>query len=176
MEVLSEHQVQFYRDNGFVMLESQIPGAVVDECVAEIERFRQEAASLDASNDRLDLEDTHTRQDPRVRRIKLPHTVSAVFSNLMRSDHVLAPVRDHDWAREDQIKYLDELGMPRPPSGSTYSINRGLWGVTIGGRETLDSAGSIPESAWVLSPEAFVQPQPASQLTLSFAAGVPVAP
>lgn len=88
---------------------------------------------------------------------------------------VLAPVRDHDWAREDQLNYLDELGLPRPPSGSTYSINRGLWGVTIGGRETLDSAGSIPESAWVLSAEAFEQPQPASQLTLSFAAGVPIA-
>ena len=43
--------------------------------------------------------------------------------------------------------------------GATYSTNRGLWGVTIGGRETLTSAGSIPESAWVLSPDAFAKPR-----------------
>jgi argininosuccinate synthase len=73
------------------------------------------------------------------------------------------------------LEYLDKQGLPRPPSGSTYSINRGLWGVTIGGRETLTSAGSIPESAWVLSPTAFTNPQAESHLTLSFQAGVPVA-
>jgi argininosuccinate synthase len=88
---------------------------------------------------------------------------------------VLAPVRDHSWARQDQLDYLDKHGLPRPPSGSTYSINRGLWGVTIGGRETLDSVGSIPESAWVLSAAALTQPRAASNLTLSFKAGVPVA-
>ena len=94
MEILSEHQVQFYRDNGYLMLESQIPEAVVNACVAEVDRFRKEAGSLDASDDRLDLEDTHTRQDPRLRRVKLPHTISSVFADLLRSDHVLAPVRD----------------------------------------------------------------------------------
>ena len=46
-----------------------------------------------------------------------------------------------------------------PPHGAAYSINRGLWGVTIGGRETLTSAGSIPEAAWVLSRGAFDQPR-----------------
>jgi ectoine hydroxylase-related dioxygenase (phytanoyl-CoA dioxygenase family) len=49
---------------------------------------------LSASNDRLDLEDSHTPDNPRLRRIKLPHTISDVFAKLMRSDHVLAPVRD----------------------------------------------------------------------------------
>ncbi len=88
---------------------------------------------------------------------------------------ILAPVRDHHWAREDQLRYLDDNDLPRPPTGSTYSINRGLWGVTIGGRETLDSVASIPESAWVLSAGAFAEPQPPEQLTLSFKQGVPVA-
>lgn len=49
---------------------------------------------MTASNDRLDLEDTHTTDDPRLRRIKLPHTISDVFRNLMYSDHILAPARD----------------------------------------------------------------------------------
>jgi argininosuccinate synthase len=88
---------------------------------------------------------------------------------------VLAPVRDHAWAREDQLKFLDDNGLPRPPAGSTYSINRGLWGVTIGGRETLDSVSSIPESAWVLSRDAFADPKAASQLTVDFTKGIPTA-
>jgi len=94
METLNENQVQFYRDNGYLLLESQIPETEIDKCIVEIEKFREEASHLSASNDRLDLEDSHTPDHPRLRRIKLPHTISDVFAKLMRSDHVLAPVRD----------------------------------------------------------------------------------
>jgi argininosuccinate synthase len=52
-------------------------------------------------------------------------------------------------------------------------VNRGLWGVTIGGKETLSSEGSIPESAWVLSPHAFDTPRDPSRHTISFEQGVP---
>ncbi len=88
---------------------------------------------------------------------------------------VLAPVRDNSWVREDQLRYLEDRGMPLPLQGSAYSINRGLWGITIGGQETLTSGDTIPESAWVLSANAFSDPQPASRHRLEFAAGVPVA-
>ncbi len=87
----------------------------------------------------------------------------------------LAPVRDHAWARQDQLDFLSQRNLPPPPAGTDYSINRGLWGVTIGGAETLDSKSSIPESAWVLSSGALSQPQPPSQLTVDFEKGVPVA-
>lgn len=88
---------------------------------------------------------------------------------------ILAPVRDNSWVREEQLRYLEDHGMPLPAQGSAYSINRGLWGVTIGGQETLTSANTIPEHAWVLSANAFSEPQPASQHTLEFSAGIPVA-
>jgi argininosuccinate synthase len=65
--------------------------------------------------------------------------------------------------------------MPLPAQGSSYSINRGLWGITIGGRETLTSEGSIPDQAWVLSPNAFNQPLDSTQHTLEFDAGIPIA-
>ena len=87
---------------------------------------------------------------------------------------VLAPVRDNSWVRAEQLAYLEKHGMPLPPQGSAYSLNRGLWGITIGGRETLTSEGSIPESAWVLSANAFAKPLPPSQHTLQFEQGVPV--
>ncbi len=87
----------------------------------------------------------------------------------------LAPVRDNSWVREEQLAYLEQHGMPLPPQGSAYSINRGLWGITIGGQETLTSENSIPESAWVLSANAFSEPKPFSQHTIDFDAGIPVA-
>ena len=88
---------------------------------------------------------------------------------------VLAPVRDNHWVREQQLAYLADHGLPLPDRGSDYSINRGLWGVTIGGRETLTSQRSIPETAWVLSAGAFTDPAAASEHTLEFDRGVPVA-
>jgi argininosuccinate synthase len=87
---------------------------------------------------------------------------------------ILAPVRDHSWQRPAQVKFLEERNMPVPTRGSAYSTNRGLWGVTIGGTETLDSKGSIPESAWVLSAGALDKPQPFSELEVEFERGVPV--
>ncbi|MBM4195582.1 MAG: argininosuccinate synthase [Gammaproteobacteria bacterium] len=86
---------------------------------------------------------------------------------------VLAPVRDHAFVRTEQQKYLEDGGFPVPVRGSSYSINRGLWGVTIGGRETLDSRESIPESAWVLSANAFEKNLAASRHTIGFTQGVP---
>ena len=87
---------------------------------------------------------------------------------------ILAPVRDHAWQRPAQVKFLEERKMPVPTRGSAYSTNRGLWGVTIGGTETLDSKGSIPESAWVLSAGALDKPLPFSEIEVEFERGVPV--
>jgi len=87
---------------------------------------------------------------------------------------ILAPVRDQAFKRPEQLKYLEERGLPIPPYGAAYSVNRGLWGVTIGGKETLTSEGSIPEHAWVLSKDAFTKPQPAETHTIGFERGTPV--
>jgi len=88
---------------------------------------------------------------------------------------ILAPVRDNSWVRSEQLAYLEKHGLPLPPQGSAYSINRGLWGITIGGKETLTSESTIPESAWVLSKDAFSSPKSPSRHTLRFEAGIPVA-
>ena len=88
---------------------------------------------------------------------------------------VLAPVRDNSWVRDEQLAYLKQHDLPLPAQGSAYSINRGLWGITIGGQETLTSENSIPESAWVLSANAFAKPREASTHTLRFSKGIPAA-
>src|SRR5580693_7508815 len=88
---------------------------------------------------------------------------------------IIAPVRDRAFKRQEELEYLQKRNLPVPPFGAAYSINRGLWGVTIGGTETLTSKGSIPDSAWVLSRDAFNDLRAPEQHTLSFEAGRPTA-
>ena len=86
---------------------------------------------------------------------------------------VLAPVRDHAFKRAEELAFLQERALPVPPFGAAYSINRGLWGVTIGGQETLTSSGSIPEEAWVLTREAFSRARAPETHTIAFERGRP---
>jgi len=86
---------------------------------------------------------------------------------------IIAPVRDRAFKRPEQLKYLQDHHLPVPQFGAAYSVNRGLWGVTIGGKETLTSEGSIPDDAWVLSKDAFTHPRAEEQHTMGFVHGVP---
>jgi argininosuccinate synthase len=88
---------------------------------------------------------------------------------------VLAPVRDRAFKRSEELEYLQQRSLPVPPFGAAYSINRGLWGVTIGGKETLTSSGAIPEDAWVLSRDAFSQPRAPERHSIRFERGRPMA-
>ena len=94
MECLSQDQNDFYRDQGYLLLANQIPLEIIEQIRQEIARFEDEARGMTESNERLDLEDSHSPEDPRVRRIKLPHTLSPVVKDLLYSDFILSPVRD----------------------------------------------------------------------------------
>jgi argininosuccinate synthase len=88
---------------------------------------------------------------------------------------VLAPVRDRAFKRSEELEYLQQRSLPVPAFGAAYSINRGLWGVTIGGKETLTSSGSIPDEAWVLTRDAFTKPRTPERHSIRFEHGRPVA-
>ena len=86
---------------------------------------------------------------------------------------ILAPVRDRAFKRPEQLEYLESRKLPVPPFGAAYSVNRGLWGTTIGGKETLTSDGCIPDAAWVLTKDAFTNPQAPARHTIGFDKGIP---
>jgi argininosuccinate synthase len=86
---------------------------------------------------------------------------------------ILAPVRDRAFKRPEQVAYLERHQLPVPSFGAAYSVNRGLWGTTIGGKETLVSDNCIPDSAWVLTRDAFSHPLPPARHTVGFEAGIP---
>ncbi len=86
---------------------------------------------------------------------------------------IIAPVRDQAFKRQEELEFLQQRKLPVPPYGAAYSVNRGLWGVTIGGKETLTSAGSIPDNAWVLSKDAFDKPALPQHHRIHFEKGIP---
>ena len=88
---------------------------------------------------------------------------------------ILAPVRDTQISRPDQVTFLEARGLPMPAHAADYSVNRGLWGTTIGGRETKTSDKPLPESAWVATQGAFASTRAPERHELSFVAGVPAA-
>ena len=93
-ECLSAEQVSFYNETGYLVLENHLDMAVIHDIRDEIARLEASAFGMTESDNRLDLEDSHTPDEPRVRRIKLPHTQSDVVKKLLYSDRILAPVRD----------------------------------------------------------------------------------
>lgn len=94
LEVLSGAERAFYDANGYLVLEGRVAPQTIAAIRAEIARFEAEAAGMTESDDRLDLEDSHTPERPRLRRIKRPDRLSPVIDGLMRSDAILGPVRD----------------------------------------------------------------------------------
>lgn len=90
----------------------------------------------------------------------------------------LAPVRDFGLTREQEVDALKAWGLDQHLSKKAkpaYSINRGLWGITIGGRETGGSELPLPEDAYVITTSPQQAPDTPLKLRLSFGQGVPVA-
>jgi argininosuccinate synthase len=71
-----------------------------------------------------------------------------VFTGLVPDATILTPIRDLKLSREEEIQFLKENGVEMNFEKAKYSINKGLWGTSVGGRETLNSKDYLPENAW----------------------------
>ena len=89
------------------------------------------------------------------------------FQILAPEIEIITPTRDMTLTREYEINYLKQHGYVADFVKMEYSINKGLWGTSVGGKETLHSEQTLPESAY---PSQVTQTEP-STLTLSFAKG-----
>ena len=61
---------------------------------------------------------------------------------------VLTPIRDQKLSRQTEIEFLEKHGVKMSWEKAKYSINKGLWGTSVGGEETLTSNLTLPESAY----------------------------
>jgi argininosuccinate synthase len=71
-----------------------------------------------------------------------------VFNGMVPDVTILTPIRDLKLSREQEIHFLKENGVEMNFEKARYSINKGLWGTSVGGRETLNSKDYLPEDAW----------------------------
>jgi len=71
-----------------------------------------------------------------------------IFHIMIPGVEIITPIRDLKLSREEEIAYLKSKNVDMNFEKSMYSINKGLWGTSVGGKETLNSKGILPESAW----------------------------
>ena len=71
-----------------------------------------------------------------------------VFRIMLPGARIIAPIRDLRLTRKYEMEYLRGKGVPIDEKSHKYSINKGLWGTSVGGQETLGSASGLPEEAW----------------------------
>ncbi len=94
-----------------------------------------------------------------------------IFHIMIPQAEIITPIRDMRLSREEEIAWLKSRGVEMNFEKAAYSINKGLWGTSVGGRETLHSNGYLPEEAW---PTPVTQSEPRT-LRISFHKGEPVA-
>ena len=71
-----------------------------------------------------------------------------IFHIMIPGTEIITPIRDLKLSREEEIEYLKKKGIAMNFEKAQYSINKGLWGTSVGGKETLSSKGMLPEEAW----------------------------
>jgi len=71
-----------------------------------------------------------------------------IFHIMIPGIEIITPIRDMQLSRQQEIDYLKSKGVKMNFEKSVYSINKGLWGTSVGGKETLSSKGMLPEEAW----------------------------
>jgi argininosuccinate synthase len=71
-----------------------------------------------------------------------------IFQTLAPEIEIITPIRDLKLSRQEEINFLKENGVDLPWEKAKYSINKGLWGTSVGGQETLTSHEGLPDVAY----------------------------
>lgn len=71
-----------------------------------------------------------------------------IFQTIMPEVEIITPIRDLQLSREEEIAYLKDHGVSMNFEKAAYSINKGIWGTSVGGKETLTSHQTLPEEAY----------------------------
>ena len=89
------------------------------------------------------------------------------FGVLAPEIQIITPTRDLELSRDAEISYLKEHGVVDNFEKMAYSVNKGLWGTSIGGKETLHSDQTLPEEAY----PTHLQKEGEETITLEFLKG-----
>ncbi len=87
--MLTAGEIERYRERGFISVSNVLAPATISELLAEVDRFIEKSREITENDSVFDLEPTHSREVPRLRRLKTPIQVSPVFDRVMRSNELL---------------------------------------------------------------------------------------
>ena len=90
-----------------------------------------------------------------------------LFQIIAPEIEIITPIRDNSLTREDETKFLQDNGVNIEWEKAKYSINKGLWGTSVGGDETLTSNKKLPNNAYPSK----LKSNQSEELTLSFKNG-----
>jgi len=71
-----------------------------------------------------------------------------ILNILVPGIEIITPIRELRLSREEEINFLKAKGVEMNFEKAMYSVNKGIWGTSVGGKETLKSLGMLPEEAW----------------------------
>ena len=71
-----------------------------------------------------------------------------ILNILVPGIEIITPIRELRLSREEEISFLKSKGVQMNFEKAMYSVNKGIWGTSVGGKETLKSLGMLPEEAW----------------------------
>lgn len=71
-----------------------------------------------------------------------------VFQTIAPEMQIITPIRDLKLTRQQEVEYLQQHGVAYSWEKAQYSINKGIWGTSVGGKETLTSGQPLPEDAY----------------------------
>ena len=92
------------------------------------------------------------------------------FAVISPNSKIITPIRDEKLSRQQEVEYLQANGVNYSWEKAKYSINRGIWGTSVGGVETLTSDLALPEEAY---PTPLSRTEP-SVIEIEFEKGIPV--
>ncbi len=90
-----------------------------------------------------------------------------IFQIIAPEIEIITPIRDKQLSRQEEIEYLQQNGVDMNWEKSKYSVNKGLWGTSVGGDETLTSNKALPEEAY---PSQLQEKEP-KKISLQFTKG-----
>jgi argininosuccinate synthase len=95
------------------------------------------------------------------------------FSVLVPEKELVTPIRDLGLSREEEARWLQERGVEVEAEVKDYSINEGLWGTTIGGKQTHDSWDFPPDTVFKHTKSVRSVDLPEREVVISFKEGLP---
>jgi len=167
--VQAEHEL--YQDHlSYLIKGNVLRGQVYPLCVGP-ERFVQAAAVVRVADAVVATAIAHGSTGAGNDQVRFDGALRALAPSL----DILTPIRAQGLSRQASTRYLEERGHEVPAATTAYSINRGLWGNTIGGAETLTTHAPLPEAAYEDTTAPADAPATPARLAITFEEGLPTA-